>query len=370
MERKSNDTCSDEDEQQKSSRDSGSYMKKRREEKRQESDSDFSFGHSIDDLRDFYSTLTPSSSSSSNSSHPFHALHFLTLLDGSIPSEFAYQVALSLSKKSDYHTLLHSYEPDLQSEISPQYSAEYIYEKYSQDLSLHLSSRRFKLCWESNSPPLPLVQIVNSYLQMCHEIFSQFPHFILLGHAGEHFIPPQKYQPQYDCHSSLPPSVPLLMSSNCDLLVRTIQLPLIIAKNEIPLRREKKTWMMAVDETVYSYRGLDLLIHLINPKDTLIIFHIFNEEKESDAQLTKIENYYEDRLSNCGPTFHQFRFIAQERGHGLSDCIVSYVHQNQPDLFVIAPRVRDENESLALSSITEYVLNQVRCSIVLCKNDG
>jgi nucleotide-binding universal stress UspA family protein len=337
-----------------------------KEEKRQESYSPFSLGHSIDDLHRFYSNLN-SSSSSSSTSHPFSGFHYLTLVDGSPSSEIAYQVTLALCKKTDYITLLHSYEPDLQSEIPSQYSAEFLYQKYSQDLSLHLNSKRYKLCWEPSSPTSPLIQTLNSYLQMSREIFSQLPHFIVLGHTGRNLSTQKHHRPQYDSISS-----PLsFLSSDCDLIVRTIQLPLIIAKNNIPLRREKKTWMMAVDETIYSSRGLDLLLHLLNPKDTLIIFHIFNEVKESNAQLTKIENNYEEKLMNYGPTFHQFRFIQQERGVGLADCIVNYVQQNQPDLFALAPRARDDDfSSLTLSPITEYVLNQVRCSIVVCKNDG
>lgn len=270
-------------------------------------------------------------------------------------------MTLSLYHKSDYITLLHSYEPDLQDVIPSQYSAEYLYEKYSQDLSLHLNSKRYKLCWEPKSSSLPLIQTLNSYLQMTSEVFSQRSPFIVLGHAGRNNSS-QKYRPLYD-----PLSSPLSLADDCNLIVRTIQLPLIIAKSEIPLRREKKTWMMAVDETMYSSRGLDLLFHLINPKDTLIVFHILNKAEESHVQLTKIENNYEEKLMNFGPTFHQFRFIPQERGLGVADCIVAYVNQNQPDLFAIAPRARD---SLTLSAITEYVLNQVRCSIVLCKNDG
>lgn len=330
--------------------------------------------HSISFLQElFQSQLSSSSSSTSTLSHPshHHGYHYLCLLNGSDLSHIAYEITISLSKKTDTITLFHCYKED-QAILPSPYTAQAVYEKYSNDIQLYFNSNQYHLCWEMRHNHETLLQKLNEYLQLCSS-YSHLPHFIILGHAsrkhaklGHHHgtTHEEKGENKKNIHEF---GYYAPYTSSCELILRTIQLPLIIAKKPIPYRREKKIWMMAVDGSLYSTHGFNILLRLINPKDTLIIFHVVNDN-ETSPQLTKIKNYYEEELASIGPPLHQFIFVEQNKGMNLAECIVQYVNDYQKaDFFVIRPRART---TASLSPMTEQIINEVDCSIVICKNSG
>lgn len=276
--------------------------------------------------------------------------HYICSVDGSNNSHLGYQNIINLRKKYDFITIFHAYK-DNQDEIPIKFNAESIKERYENEINIELNSNNSVLCWEPRHNR-SVIDTLKDYITMCDETNNP-PHFIVLGHTG------RKVDKVRNERGYFAP-----LSSNCDWVLRTIQLPAIIAKREIPLRREKKVWMMAVDGTIYSNRGLDILFHLVNPKDTLIVFHICNDT-ESNEQITKITSYYEDELATSGPVSSQFILVEQERGIDLGTSIVNYVNDTNPDLFALGPRAR---ATLTLSPITEHVINNVNCSIIVCKN--
>jgi hypothetical protein len=127
---------------------------------------------------------------------------------------------------------------------------------------------------------------------------------------------------------------------------------------------------------------LDVLLRLVYPRDTLQLIH-FAPVGVLDADLNLIREYYESELRRVGPVNSQFRVITlpannnnvasvgTEGGGGgnigngstLAETVAEYVNENDPDFFALSPRAKE-----SLSGISEYLIQNVRCSVVLCKS--
>jgi hypothetical protein len=303
----------------------------------------------IESLRNQYLSLSQKKSENLISSHGFH---FLCCLDSSpINSSLVYHVTRSFKKKTDLITIFHAYsdrerkrrgrsedEDDDEEEWTP----DTLYEKYLQESSFENKNSVF-LCWESKENG-SFGTLLTEYLDMCSEV-NNTPNFLVLGLSSS----------SYSSHSTM------------THLLNTHPYSLILVKKEIPLRREKKFWMMAIDGTLSSQQGLTLLFHLIQPKDTLLLFHLYDSSIETNIQLTKVSNYYEDELATSGPAICNFIVLEQEdgggRGEHLSTSIVNFVNENHPDVFAMATTVG----KVSASGVMEHIIHQVDCSMVIFK---
>jgi nucleotide-binding universal stress UspA family protein len=275
--------------------------------------------------------------------------HFICSVDGSEISHLAFELFLSLRKKYDYISLFHAYKPN-QADVPDVFKASTIKEKYESEVGRHLSPSHSQLLWE-NRRERTVVETLKDAIAECKNSGNP-PHFLVLGHLG-------RKQGKRQERGYFAP-----MSSNCDWILRTIQLPCLIAKKPCTHRREGKTWVMAVDGTLYSDRGLDILLSLVRPRDTLHLFYIFSSNENAEYS-TYMKEHYEQELLEYGPANSEFALVQQERGKDLQHAITDYVNQLEPDIFVLAPRAR---ETLTLSPITDYVINNVLCSVFVCKN--
>jgi hypothetical protein len=321
----------------------------------------------IEDLRHRFLSFHEKEAESKS---PPHGFHYLCCVDGSTNSHLAYNVTRSLKKKTDCLTVFHSYQERRQDELPEKYRAMTIYEQYLQEAELE-SKNSVTLCWEAREDR-SIQSTIRAYLDMASETFNP-PDFVVLGTSHENTSESDSKSGYERSHSHPPHHIPrdgitgpssltTSLSSNCEWILRTCPLSLILVKKDIPLRREKKFWMMAVDDCPSSQHGLTLVSHLINPHDTLLLFHVHNEDKETRIQLTKVSNYYEDVLATTGPTINNFIILEQERGVDLGHSIATFVNDNRPDLFAFAPRAKTR-----LSRTMENILNLVECSIVVCK---
>lgn len=137
----------------------------------------------------------------------------------------------------------------------------------------------------------------------------------------------------------------------------TLHIPGIIIKRPIP--KTAKSYIYAVNNSLRSKKGLDLLLQLLGPRDSLRCVHFTNPDDVDND----IEEYYKDELLENAPVNSEFVCIHKTPGDPLTHVIVDYVNNELPDFFVIAPRAKKE-----LSSITEYIMNHVMCNVILCKN--
>jgi nucleotide-binding universal stress UspA family protein len=128
------------------------------------------------------------------------------------------------------------------------------------------------------------------------------------------------------------------------------------------INRGPRSYVMAVDDSDLSTRGLDILLRILNPRDSLTCVHFY----PSDNDLTtyqEMKTRIESDLEEFGPVNSSFELIEKERGTALTHCLVEYVERSECDIFAIAPRAAQ-----SLSSLSEYVVNHVTCNVFLCKN--
>jgi hypothetical protein len=176
--------------------------------------------------------------------------HFLCAVDGSDISHLAFDLCLSLRKKYDYISVFHAYKSN-QEEIPEIFKEKNIRSKYEIELENHLSPSHCQLLWEPRHDHTTVVDTLKHTIRECSSE-GKPANFVVLGHLGRK-LGRGKQEKGYFAP----------MSSNCDSILRTIQLPCLIAKRVCVPRREGKVWVMAVDGTLYSDRGLDILLALV-----------------------------------------------------------------------------------------------------------
>lgn len=128
------------------------------------------------------------------------------------------------------------------------------------------------------------------------------------------------------------------------------------------INRGPRSYVMAVDESDLSIRGLDILLRIVNPRDSITCVHFYQSDDDI-AQYDGMKQQYEKDLEEFGPINSRFLLIEKERGKALTRSIVEYVEESECDIFAIAPRAKQ-----TLSSLSDYVVNHVSCNVLLCKN--
>ena len=297
--------------------------------------------HTVQEIRDEFSEKCREQLEKSYTKRGFH---FLCCVDGSDNAHLAYDVCMALRRKYDYVSIFHAYR-DCQEEVPEKYRADTIRTKYAHELALHMSPTYSSLHWEGRHDR-SVIDTLQDYIHSCDGA-SNHPDFIVLGHAGRkgkgYFAP---------------------LTSNCDWVLRTIRIPCIIARPISPPRRDGRTWLMAVDGTIYSNRGLDIILQLMGARDRLDLFYIFTTTEDAD-HLQQMKLLYEGELDRSAPHGCSFTLVELELGKDIKHGIVEYVNAANADFFAIGPRAR---ATQSLSMVTSYVINNVTCSIVVCKN--
>lgn len=128
------------------------------------------------------------------------------------------------------------------------------------------------------------------------------------------------------------------------------------------IRKGPKKVVMAVNASEVSKRGLDILLQFVNPRDTLILVHLL-PDGASGTSYMKMQEYYSEELENYGPADSKFMFLERDRSIPVTHAITEFCNDMADlDLFAIAPRAKQDR-----SSVTDYIVNYVQCSVLLCK---
>lgn len=274
--------------------------------------------------------------------------NFLCCVDGSAHGDYTLQTAYSLMKKHDHMTLFHAFKEHIdESKIFPvEYRPKEMKLKYECELIGHLSASRYSIWWTKSQVGGDRKAIE----ELQHEMRARrhdfdYPDFLLMGHVGR--------KGKKDTQTTL--------GSNSDVSLRTMHLPIIIVKQPCPATNRK--FMLSVNGSTYSERGLDINLTLINAKDSLILFHFYTpDSEEAITKAHELKTKYEDELDMYGPLDSSFQLIEKEQGKALTHCIADYVNEANPTFLGICPRGKAE-----LSSLSEYVVNNVNCSVIFCK---
>jgi hypothetical protein len=275
--------------------------------------------------------------------------NFLCCVDGSTFGDYTLQNAFNLRKKHDHVTVFHAFkDTEDEDHIFPvEYRPKEMKLKYECELVGHIPSSCYSMWWTSRNrdgKTSAVDELKNTMRDKRHD--DDFPDFILMGHVGR--------KGKKDTQTTL--------GSNSDASLRGLYLPVIIVKKPCPPTNRK--FMMAVNGSIHSERGLDVLLSLIKPKDTLILFHIYtatSDEKIEDVEHLKKK--YEGELDLYGPVNSSFELVEKDQGKPLTHVVAEYVNDADPDFLGICPRGK-----ATLSSLSEYVINNVYCSVVCCKN--
>ena len=124
-----------------------------------------------------------------------------------------------------------------------------------------------------------------------------------------------------------------------------------------------KTFLMAVKSGEHSKRGLDILLRLVGPRDSLRVLHV-NQSSEGCEVLQELQEYYTEELKELGPADSEFLLVPGEGYSTVQDAILDQVNGPQsPDFFALAPRAR-----MKMGVVAEELIAKARTSVVLCKN--
>lgn len=284
---------------------------------------------------------------------------FMVSVDGSEAADCAFKCALHLRRKNDNLVLFHTYKPGAKMEsLPPSYRCEGVRLRYQTALEETIPASNYHLCFVERTATETVRGVLTDMVKLCRDpnpspktisLFGRHvPDYLVIGFSG-------RKNEMENCRS--------FMGSSTDMALRTVPIPIIIAKRECP--RENKTYTYAVDGKSKSKEGLDVLLTLVMPRDTLIIIHVVDSNLDpiAEAEVEVTKRYYEEELRRAGPVSSRFMLLVRETGVPLLDCLVEYVNNEiNPDFLVLAPRAKKQ-----MASITEQVILKATASIILCK---
>lgn len=275
--------------------------------------------------------------------------NFLIAVDGSEQSHDAFLTALSFRRKYDHITVFHAYKGNVQIDLLPlEFRYQEIKLKYEVELVGSLLPDYYDILIEPRKENSNALSTLKSAIADENKCLN-YPDFVFLGQTGR--------KGRKDGTTSL--------GQTADLALRTLHLPCFIIKQVCT--KKVRTWVMAVDGSVRSEKGLDILLQLVNPKDTLILLHFYSYDDTKD-EFKQIKTRYERELEEMGPVDSQVRLIRNESWVPLGKSMADVVNDIGPDYFALAPRARQQDIASQWSSLTEYLIRHVQANVLLCKN--
>lgn len=279
---------------------------------------------------------------------------FVCCTDGSEGASVALSVALNLRNKHDGLCIFHAFQevknPELPEEYLPnsirQACDAMLENKVSPDeRSFHFEERYTRTALRT------LTDFLDHYKDDAKVALlpggGSTPDFVVMGSTGR-----KGPKAQYST-----------LGSTVDLALRQVHVPCVIAKK--PVTPGPRNFVMCVNYSTSSKKGLDVLLQIVRPRDSLHL--LFVEREQSDpSKIHTIQNYYEEELALAGPVNSLFIRMPMGSHQSVQDAIVDYVNGPQcPDYVALAPRALVDRSH---SPITEHILTHCRANIILCKN--
>lgn len=293
---------------------------------------------------------------------------FLCCIDGSSASNVAFELTYALMKKHDSICLFHAFcESNFPHLPSSEYLPTEIRKKYearvknSMILPSHYSFH-FEECY-SRSVLRVLTDLIDHHSDHDRRFVlptaAKSPDFVIFGQSGSG----SDSGHHEEVHTTRDP---LSLGRTSDMALRSIHLPCIIAKR-ICSKEGTRSFVMAVNYSEQSKRGLDILLRLVSSRDTLELIYIQKPEVSTE-KYHQIKHYFEEELRRYGPQDSRFLKISIDHTQNVADTILDYVNNTNriPDFFALCPRAAVVNQ--AHSKLTEKLIKEINTSIILCKN--
>lgn len=151
-----------------------------------------------------------------------------------------------------------------------------------------------------------------------------------------------------------------------DISLDSIHLPCIVIKSFVQTtEKHPATYLLAVNETLRSRRGLDILKKLLNPRDVVKMLFVSSRDT-SDESIAQVQSYYNHEIQYYLPPGSTLTIIPMS-GRMLPDVILQYGNEIQCDYIAVSPRPKYERRTNAMS-VTEQILLKSNCNVVICKN--
>ena len=289
-------------------------------------------------------------------------INYMCCVDGSDASELAFRVCMCLRKKHDNVEIFHAFKEKKHDSLLPEYLPEAIRSRYDDLLEdSSISSKHHSFHFEERYTR-SACRAMQDYLEHYEDQTSSHllpqhrmaPDFVVLGHAGRHKVAGGK-------HGGGETS----LGSTADLALRSVHVPCIIAKRCCPHPGSTKVFMLTVNFSECSKRGLDVLLRLVGPRDSLRV--VFVQRPETDPEkIQNMQNYYENELHQYGPFDSRFSRLRIDHHQSVASAIIDHANgPHSPDFLVLAPR---SHPNRVHSLVTEEIIVKARPSIILCKN--
>ena len=210
-----------------------------------------------------------------------------SLLTSSLKSKFYSMIWLTKKENETSRDVLTSYLKKSES-------------KYTEELETYLSSKQTNIALPITTEEVSLT--TSAELQELGSIVHP-PDFIVFPYDG---VKPSLKQEK-------------MLNHVVELALQHIKQSVMIIKRKCTsvTSTKSKSYIMAVNETDISKNGLQVLLTLIHPHDTLELIYVFREKNglhdSFDAygqeNLREIKTYYEKRLSAFGPDKSVFTLL-------------------------------------------------------------
>lgn len=310
-----------------------------------------------------------------------HSLTMLVCVDGSPASDLSFDVAMRMRKSRDKFLIYHSFNLSEQASLNVHFQRDSIASKYTSMAMMNGISAaevdnimllRERAEGEDNKDSV--LSLIAEYDEELHGmpigqsyyLPTKNIDFIVVGFTGSR-------------GAEKAASGPTVMGSTTNLTLRGISRPIIVAKAPLPPLGENGStsllFVVAVDSSERSKRGLALIMTLVKPKDRVICVHIVADTEgfqgdhgESDSK--ELEKFYRTELELFGPPQSSLIKIPQANGKTRAQMIVEFVNDTcepRPDFLCISPRARISHHE-ELGSVSDGIVMDAKCNIIFCKS--
>jgi hypothetical protein len=290
-------------------------------------------------------------------------------VDGSVGSESAFHAMMLMRRKLDHVCIFHTYSTSKENSSScpSQFRNDEIREHYLHELTstYQLPTTKFSFVWEDRRGRT-VNEVIGDMLKGYKGIRNpmsptqQPPDIFLCGFAGR--------RRSFSFSSTDEDDIPTGPGKTADFAVRNFFIPTIVVKYTPVFESHQRCIVVAVDGTPASYKGYELSLSLLTPKDKIICVTVDThngsdiDARPLEKSVHEIRSLYEEEMSHGHVRDCSFEVITCEGSKNVAESICEFAVHHASDYLCIAPRAE-----ASLSSVTEYVIVHSHCSVILAK---
>ena len=305
------------------------------------------------------------------------SLTYLVAVDGSAHSDRAFETVMRLKSRRDNTIIYHGYSLAEQRTLPTQHTRDHIQQHYEQLALTHgmssIDVEKVMLLRERGEDEYAkdsIAALIGEYEEErrgmpfgeSYYLPTKSLDIVVIGFSGSK-------------HTESAGST-TVMGSATDLTLRSINLPVIVVKKPLPTEpKAPLTYVVAVDHSERSRKGLALVMSLVKPRDTLICLHVLMAEAgfqgdQGEEARRELELFLNAELEMFGPRNSSVVVIPQAEGHSRADIVAHFVNETvepKPDFLCLSPRHR-VTEAEELGSVSRGIVKAATCNIIFCKS--